>query len=217
MLHTVSQISLGASSEWSKAQSGGRFSTPIGDLLLVAHAQGLSGIWFVNQRHFAAKLPASMVQQFLAQDAAQSYDPILQATVSWLRCYFGSGQEDNLGQEDTLLTPMGSMSTGSMPTLPSLPPLYLLGTPFQLAVWQELLRVPYGQTISYAQLTAQVVQRLNLPSTYKGYRGVAQAVGHNPVSILVPCHRIIGSNGKLTGFASGLAHKEFLLHLEGAL
>lgn len=196
MLHTVSQISLGASSEWSKAQSGGRFSTPIGDLLLVAHAQGLSGIWFVNQRHFAAKLPADMVQQFLAQDAAQSSDPILQTTVNWLRCYFVSGHEV---------------------TLPALPPLYLLGTPFQQAVWQELLRVPYGQTISYAQLTAQVVQRLHLPSAYKGYRGVAQAVGHNPVSILVPCHRIIGSNGKLTGFASGLAHKEFLLHLEGAL
>lgn len=211
MLHQISQISLGTSSEWPKAQSGGRFSTPIGDLFLVAHPQGLSGIWFVNQRHFAAKLPESMVQQFLAQDAAQSSDPILQATVSWLRCYFGSGQED------TLLTPMESMPTGSEPTLPALPPLYFLGTPFQQAVWQELLRVPYGQTISYAQLTAQVVQRLHLPSTYKGYRGVAQAVGHNPVSILVPCHRIIGSNGKLTGFASGLEHKEFLLHLEGAL
>ena len=160
MLHQISQISLGTSSEWPKAQSGGRFSTPIGDLFLVAHPQGLSGIWFVNQRHFAAKLPESMVQQFLAQDAAQSSDPILQATVSWLRCYFGSGQED------TLLTPMESMPTGSEPTLPALPPLYFLGTPFQQAVWQELLRVPYGQTISYAQLTAQVVQRLHLPSAF---------------------------------------------------
>ncbi|HIX57138.1 MAG TPA: methylated-DNA--[protein]-cysteine S-methyltransferase [Candidatus Anaerobiospirillum pullistercoris] len=136
-----------------------------------------------------------MVQQFLAQDAAQSSDPILQTTVNWLRCYFVSGHEV---------------------TLPALPPLYLLGTPFQQAVWQELLRVPYGQTISYAQLTAQVVQRLQLPPSYKGYRGVAQAVGHNPVSILVPCHRIIGSNGKLTGYAGGLERKEFLLHLEGA-
>lgn len=211
MLHQISQVSLGEVSEWSKAQAGGVLDTPMGELFLVAHPQGLSGIWFVNQRHFAAKLPASMVQQFLAQDAAQSSDPILQATVNWLRCYFASGHED------TLLTPMGSMSTGSTPTLPTLPPLYFLGTPFQQAVWQELLRVPYGQTISYAQLTAQVVQRLHLPPDYKGYRGVAQAVGHNPVSILVPCHRIIGSNGKLTGFASGLAHKEFLLHLEGAL
>ena len=217
MLHQISQVSLGEVSEWSKAQAGGVLDTPMGELFLVAHPQGLSGIWFVNQRHFAAKLPASMVQQFLAQDAAQSSDPILQATVNWLRCYFASGHEDTLGQEDTLLTPMESMPTGSEPTLPALPPLYLLGTPFQLAVWQELLRVPYGQTISYAQLTAQVVQRLHLPSAYKGYRGVAQAVGHNPVSILVPCHRIIGSDGKLTGFASGLAHKEFLLHLEGAL
>ena len=211
MLHQISQVSLGEVSEWSKAQAGGVLDTPMGELFLVAHPQGLSGIWFVNQRHFAPKLPVSMVQQFLAQDAAQSSDPILQATVNWLRCYFASGHED------TLLTPRESMPTGSEPTLPALPPLYLLGTPFQLAVWQELLRVPYGQTISYAQLTAQVVQRLHLPSAYKGYRGVAQAVGHNPVSILVPCHRIIGSNGKLTGFASGLEHKEFLLHLEGAL
>lgn len=211
MLHQISQVSLGEVSEWSKAHAGGVLDTPMGDLFLVAHPQGLSGIWFVNQRHFAAKLPNSMVQQFLAQDAAQSSDPILQATVNWLRCYFAGGQDD------PVLTSMEPMSTDAMPMLPALPPLYFLGTPFQQAVWQELLRVPYGQTISYAQLTAQVVQRLHLPSDYKGYRGVAQAVGHNPVSILVPCHRIIGSNGKLVGFASGLAHKEFLLHLEGAL
>lgn len=202
MLHQLSQISLGASSEWSKAQAGGVLDTPMGELFLVAHAQGLSGLWFVNQSHFAAKLPASMVQQFLAQDAAQSTDPILQATVDWLRCYLGAEADRVLSHELEL---------------PVLPPLYLLGTPFQQAVWQELLNVPYGQTISYAQLTAQVVQRLHLPSTYKGYRGVAQAVGHNHLSILVPCHRIIGSNGKLTGYAGGLERKEFLLHLEGAL
>ena len=89
-------------------------------------------------------------------------------------------------------------------------PLRLAGTPFQQRVWQELTRIPYGETISYGQLA----QRIGRPTAT---RAVGAANGRNPISIVTPCHRVIGSSGKLTGFAGGLATKAFLLRLEGAV
>lgn len=86
-------------------------------------------------------------------------------------------------------------------------PLLLNGTDFQKRVWQELTNIPYGTTISYATLA----QRIGNP---KAVRAVAQANGANPISIFVPCHRVIGSNNSLTGYGGGLETKEFLLRLE---
>ena len=88
-------------------------------------------------------------------------------------------------------------------------PLDLRGPAFHQRCWQELLRIPYGQTWSYAQLAAEVGSPL-------ASRAVGQANHHNPVAIIVPCHRVIASNGTLAGFGGGLAAKEFLLNLEGA-
>ena len=82
------------------------------------------------------------------------------------------------------------------------------GTAFQQAVWQALLSVPCGQHESYGQLAAQ----LNKP---RAVRALGAAVGRNPVSIIVPCHRILSANGQLTGYAGGLWRKEALLRLEG--
>lgn len=84
------------------------------------------------------------------------------------------------------------------------------GTTFQQTVWQALLRIPVGQTQSYGQL-AQQVQR---PSAV---RAVGAAVGRNPISLIVPCHRIVGATGQLTGYAGGLWRKEALLKKEQAL
>ena len=81
------------------------------------------------------------------------------------------------------------------------------GTPFQLQVWRELERIPYGETISYKQLA----QRIGNPNAC---RAVGLANGANPISIIVPCHRVIGANGKLTGYGGGLTIKEKLLSLE---
>lgn len=86
-------------------------------------------------------------------------------------------------------------------------PLDTQGTPFQKQVWAALQTIPYGQTSSYAQIASQV-------GSPKAVRAVGAANGRNPVSIIVPCHRVIGSNGKLTGFAGGLEVKAFLLKLE---
>ena len=87
-------------------------------------------------------------------------------------------------------------------------PLHPLGTPFQLAVWKELERIPYGVTISYGE----VARRIEQPAAV---RAVGAANGRNPLPIIVPCHRVIGSNGSLTGFGGGLPTKRFLLALEG--
>ena len=89
-------------------------------------------------------------------------------------------------------------------------PLDMQGTPFQLRVWNELLRIPFGETRSYAQM-AQAIGK------DKAVRAVGAANGANPVPIVVPCHRVIGSGGKLVGFGGGLPLKRRLLELEGVL
>ena len=86
-------------------------------------------------------------------------------------------------------------------------PLKLVGAPFQQRVWQELVRIPFGTTITYAQLA----QRLGKPTAS---RAVGHANSRNPISIIVPCHRVIGSNGKLTGYAGGVDKKQWLLDWE---
>ncbi|MCK9375161.1 MAG: methylated-DNA--[protein]-cysteine S-methyltransferase [Syntrophobacterales bacterium] len=84
------------------------------------------------------------------------------------------------------------------------------GTPFQLRVWQELRRIPRGKTISYGELARRV-------GNPKACRAVGQANGHNPLPLIVPCHRVIAADGSLGGFSSGLDHKRWLLRHEGAM
>lgn len=86
-------------------------------------------------------------------------------------------------------------------------PFKLTGTPFQLAVWKELQNIPYGKTTSYKE----IAQKINKP---KAYRAVGMANNKNPLPIIIPCHRVIGSNGKLIGYAGGLKLKNYLLELE---
>ena len=87
-------------------------------------------------------------------------------------------------------------------------PLDLLGTPFQCAVWQALLEIPFGATRTYGDIARQVGQP-------KGAQAVGMAVGANPLIVIVPCHRIIGRNARLTGFSSGMPRKIDLLQREG--
>ncbi len=83
------------------------------------------------------------------------------------------------------------------------------GTDFQKGVWEALLTIPFGETRSYADIARQIGKP-------KASRAVGAAVGRNPISIIAPCHRVVGSNGALTGFAGGIAAKEYLLRLESA-
>lgn len=110
--------------------------------------------------------------------------PVLTETVRWLDVYF-SGKDPGF-----------------------LPPLHPQGSPFRQAVWNILLTIPRGQTMTYGE----IARRLGVRSA----QAVGGAVGHNPISILIPCHRVVGSDGSLTGYAGGVERKARLLQLEGA-
>ena len=110
--------------------------------------------------------------------------PVLTETARWLDVYF-SGKDPGF-----------------------LPPLHPQGSPFRQTVWDILLTIPRGQTITYGE----IARRLGVRSA----QAVGGAVGHNPISILIPCHRVVGSDGSLTGYAGGLDRKTRLLQLEGA-
>ena len=96
----------------------------------------------------------------------------------------------------------------------AVPPLDLAGTNFQRLVWSALLEVPYGTTSTYRGLARRVGERRGTPTSA---RAVGGAVGRNPVLVIVPCHRIVGADGSLTGYAAGLDRKRRLLALEGVV
>ena len=86
----------------------------------------------------------------------------------------------------------------------------LIGTPFQLRVWQALEEIPYGETVTYKQIAEKIGQP-------KAVRAVGGAIHRNPIPIIIPCHRVVGSNGKMVGFAFGIGIKEWLLKLENSI
>jgi methylated-DNA-[protein]-cysteine S-methyltransferase len=114
--------------------------------------------------------------------------PVFELTEKWLDVYF-SGREPDFT-----------------------PPLRMEGTPFRLRVWELLREIPYGSLISYGA----IAEKLRAAGIKASPRAVGGAVGANPVSIIVPCHRVIGSDGSLTGYAGGLETKKALLRLEGS-
>ena len=123
----------------------------------------------------------------LSACASDPAHPVLQITARQLTQYFA-------GQRHSFELPLATSS----------------GTPFQQAVWQALRGLPFGSTCSYGELAV----RIGKPAAV---RAVGAAVGRNPLSIIVPCHRVIGASGSLTGYAGGLHRKTALLHLEGIL
>lgn len=88
------------------------------------------------------------------------------------------------------------------------PPLHLRGTAFRRAVWEALPAIPYGMTVTYGALADKLGSSA---------RAVGNAVGHNPVSLIIPCHRVVGADGSLTGYAGGVERKDRLLRMEGAV
>ncbi len=126
----------------------------------------------------------------LSTDLQEQETPILKQAKEWLDMYF-SGQEPDLTV-----------------------PLYLIGTEFQKQVWEILCAIPYGQTVTYGQIAAALAAKRGLSGM--SAQAVGGAVGHNPISVIVPCHRVVGSSGSLTGYAGGLDKKSALLQLESA-
>ena len=93
------------------------------------------------------------------------------------------------------------------------PPLCMKTTPFRKAVWEIMLTIPFGQTMTYGEIAARIAKQRGLSKM--SAQAVGGAVGHNPISIIIPCHRVVGANGSLTGYAGGLQKKIALLTLEG--
>ncbi|APD11207.1 cysteine methyltransferase [Pandoraea vervacti] len=152
------------------------FESPLGQMLLVANGEALTGVYFSHQKYFPPDEQARRDGDGLA---------VLRAARQQLDEYFHDGRR--LFELD--LAPQG--------------------TPFQKSVWDELRRIPFGETRSYGDL-AHALGDANKS------RAVGAANGRNPISIIVPCHRVIGANGTLTGYAGGLERKLTLLSLEGA-
>lgn len=125
----------------------------------------------------------------LERDHEEKEIPVLKLAKHWLDIYFSGKNPDFM------------------------PSIHMIGTEFQKEVWEILLCIPYGQTITYGEIAKRLAEKRRIP--HMSAQAVGGAVGHNKLSILVPCHRVVGSNGSLTGYAGGLNKKIKLLELEG--
>ncbi len=124
-----------------------------------------------------------------ASEHKEENTPVLEQTKEWLIIYF-SGREPDF-----------------------CPSVHMTGTPFQLSVWKILQQIPYGKTVTYGEIAKEIAREKGL--SRMSAQAVGGAVGHNKISIIVPCHRVIGKDGSLTGYAGGIDKKMKLLDLEG--
>ena len=164
------------------------YDSPLGGMTMASDGESLTGLWFDRQRYFGTGMESTGLElQCL---------PVFDETCRWLDVYF----------------------SGEVPEFT--PPLALHGTPFREAVWIILLTIPYGQTMTYGEIAARLA---NQRAERQGFtsrvaaQAVGGAVGHNPIAIIVPCHRVIGAGSSLTGYAAGLDRKHRLLQLENIL
>lgn len=199
-----------------------RYESPLGGIILAAEGDALTGLWFERQKYFgsslgkgqAAKLSEGGETEQIALCAGESAEPeIFAETRYWLNVYFGGGKPD--------FTPACRPQ----------------GSPFRMEVWEILKTIPYGETMTYGEIARLIAGRRSAQrrgpaaseaettgeETGKNEAGarmsaqaVGGAVGHNPIGIIIPCHRVIGSDGSLTGYAGGIDKKEKLLLLEKA-
>jgi methylated-DNA-[protein]-cysteine S-methyltransferase len=100
---------------------------------------------------------------------------------------------------------------GNKPNIKEIP-IEFIGTKFQKSVWKILYKIPYGKVITYGDIAKQIAKKKSIPKM--SAQAIGGAVGHNPISVIVPCHRVIGKNGNLTGYAAGLNKKKKLLQIE---
>ncbi|KWA27172.1 methylated-DNA--[protein]-cysteine S-methyltransferase [Burkholderia territorii] len=155
--------------------------SPLGDIAIRIEDDVLTGLFFVGQKYYPSLAIAPD-----ATGGARNASPLARKVADEIAEYFTGVRE--------------SFSV----------PIHLRGTAFQRSVWKELLAIPFGELVSYGDIT----ERIGLPMS--AARAVGGAVGRNPVSIMVPCHRVIGASGSLTGYAGGIERKRALLSLEGA-
>ncbi len=161
------------------------YDSPIGGITLASDGTALTGLWFDGQKHYAATLAGV---PFEKPDL-----PVFVETYRWLDLYFA----------------------GQCPDFA--PPIAPTGTPFQHKVWEILLDIPYGKMTTYGEIAKRIVETVyssSLRCTHMSPQAIGSAVGRNPIGIIIPCHRVIGAHGNLTGYAGGLERKKYLLEME---
>lgn len=157
-----------------------RFQSPLGEILLAADDEGLTGLWFMeNQKYKGLGLSANAVECDL---------PVFDETGKWLDIYF-SGRDPGFT-----------------------PDLHLTGSKFRNRVGELMLQIPYGKTVTYGDIAREIARERGIRQM--SCRAVGGAVGKNPISLIIPCHRVIGSDGSLTGYGGGIERKAALLKLE---
>lgn len=185
------------------------YPSPLGELALAADPNGLIGAWFEGQKYYGEvgttgtaldeNMPSMYRTAHFSLEDSRAARKALGAARNWLDTYF----------------------SGRDPGAP--PPLHLMGSAFQRAVWARLVEIPCGETTTYGAIAnelasakrAEAASRGEDPSAIRvSARAVGGAIGRNPVSVIVPCHRVLGTDGSITGYAGGLDRKRALLHLE---
>ncbi len=196
--------------------------SPLGPLLLTQENEALTGVWF---------------DQAPPPGAAEAASPVLLQARQWLERYFAGMPEPITFPLAPAGTPFQQVIWNLLLDIPYGSPVLLqarqwleryfagmpepitfplapAGTPFQQVIWNLLLDIPYGETRTYGELSRQAAKLLG--KQRMSAQAVGGAVGRNPISILIPCHRCIGANGKLVGYAAGLGRKAWLLAHESS-
>lgn len=155
------------------------YNSIFGKIIIVVNDKALVGLWFERQKHAFKAIQGMSIKIY-------DENQIIRKIKKWLDNYF----------------------MGLRPSIKELP-LELIGTKFQKTVWEILLSIPYGKTITYGEIAQIVAKYLGVKKMSS--RAVGVAVGHNPISIIIPCHRVLGANGNLTGYAGGIDLKVKLL------
>lgn len=164
---------------------GTHYQSVLGDIFLASDEENIIGLWIGEQKYITSTMPKGIVELNDIYDV-----PVLQEGVRWLDAYFA----------------------GKKPEISRLP-FAPIGGEFKQCVWQILTEIPYGEVTTYGKIAKEVAKRMGKDNM--SAQAVGGAVGHNPISIIIPCHRVIGVNGSLTGYAGGIDKKIKLLKHEG--
>ena len=171
-----------------------QFNSPLGTITVACDDEAIIGLWFNGQRHFGNILPSKTVEigenEFRTLTVGGKARALLEEARRWMDVYF-SGQEPDF-----------------------LPPLRYDSTPFRKAVCDIMLTIPYGKTMTYGEIADMIAAERGIEKM--SAQAVGGAVGHNPISLMIPCHRVVGTNGSLTGYGGGINRKVKLLELENA-
>lgn len=161
--------------------------SPLGPLTMESDGEHLTGLWIEGQKYFGGREKEEQWRQTRQEKEL----PVFEQTRDWLLRYFA----------------------GKRP-LPSELPLAPEGSEFRQSIWKLLCEIPYGKTTTYGTLAKTAAEQMG--KERMSAQAVGGAVGHNPISIIIPCHRVIGADGSLTGYAGGIHIKQWLLEYERA-